>query len=40
MDKEFDADARQQELIERFACMDPKEAQRQIAILPYYHQRC
>ena len=38
MDKEFDADAKQQELIERFASMDPKEAQRQIAILPYYHQ--
>lgn len=33
----FDPEARRAELIERFRALEPQEARRQIAVLPYYH---
>lgn len=37
-DHHFNPDARRDELLERFRSLDPKEARREVAILPYYHQ--
>ena len=37
MDK-FDRDKREQEIIDRFKKMSPEEADKQIAVLPFYHQ--
>ncbi len=36
--KKLDAEKRKQEIIERFSKMSPEEAQREITVLPFYHQ--
>jgi hypothetical protein len=36
-DAHFDPDARREEILRRFRALDPKEARRELAVLPYYH---